>query len=27
MVSYGFEEDIDFTSVQNSTVVNNGAKK
>lgn len=27
MVSYGFEENKDFTSVQKSTVVNNGAKK
>ena len=27
MVEYGFEKDIDFTSVQKSTVVNNGAKR
>lgn len=27
MVGYGFEKDIDFTSVQKSTVVNNGAKR
>ena len=27
MLSYGFEVNIDFTSVQKSTVVNNGAKR
>ena len=27
MCEYGFEEDVDFTSVQKSTVVNNGAVK
>lgn len=27
MLSYGFEENVDFTSVQKSTVVHNGAKK
>lgn len=27
MLAYGFQENIDFTSVESFTVVNNGAKK